>query len=123
MAQDTDTSLSGDARGTYVGGCECRLIRFAVELDPRARDARTGSVWEHSVSPLSFRLLAGQESVVGYQFAAEEAHHFFCTRCSARVFSHWAPDGGSYYSVDLKSLYVRQLSALPAPPLARAVRG
>jgi hypothetical protein len=113
MAQNVEPLGLGNGQRTYFGGCECRMVRFTVELDLRERDARTKSVWEHSTSPASFRLIAGQQSVIGYQFAAEDAHHFFCTGCSCRVFSHWSPEGtASYYSLDVKSLYGRELLPL-----------
>lgn len=105
-------SASGATHRRYFGGCECRIVRYTVELDIAARDVQTGSVWEHSARPSSFRLMAGQESVIGYQFAAEDAHHFFCVGCSTRVFSLWAPEGAARYSVDLKSLYGAELGTL-----------
>lgn len=89
---------------TYLGGCECGAVRYAIELDLGRRDARTLSVWEHSAPPAGFRLIAGHESLVGYQFSREEVHHFFCVGCQTRAFSLRAPGQAAYYSVDLKAL-------------------
>jgi hypothetical protein len=116
--------LAGSGRSnlrTYFGGCDCGAVRYQVELELRARDPRTQSVWEHSVSPQRFQLQTGHDSLIGYQFAAESAHHFFCMRCQARAFSHVAPElGAGYYTFDLKALYARELYA---PPASVSVRG
>jgi hypothetical protein len=105
---------------TYFGGCDCGAVRYEVELELRERDPRTQSVWEHSVSPQRFRLQAGHENLIGYQFAAENAHHFFCTRCQARAFSHCAPEPtAGYYTFDLKALYARELYT---PQASRSLR-
>jgi hypothetical protein len=98
----------------YLGGCDCGSVRYEVELTLRERDPRTRSVWEHSVPPRRFRLLRGHESLIGYQFADENVHHFFCTRCQGRAFSHCAPEQSeSYYTIDLKAFYPRPPSLDP----------
>ena len=96
---------------SYLGGCDCGQVRYEVQLTLSERDPRTRSVWEHSVAPQHFKLHSGHESVIGYQFSAENVHHFFCTRCQARAFSHCAPNQREgYYTIDLKALYVRELA-------------
>ena len=98
-------------RRSYLGGCDCGRVRYQVQLELRERDPLTRSVWEHSVAPQHFQLHSGHESLIGYQFAAENVHHFFCTRCQARAFSHCAPhEREGYYTIDLKALYVRELA-------------
>jgi hypothetical protein len=104
MSHHAESAGPGPKRRPYLGGCDCGAVRYAVELDLAGRDPRTNSVWERSVPPSAFRLLRGQEHVIGYQFSAEDAHHFFCARCQARVFSLRAPEGAASYSVDLKAL-------------------
>jgi hypothetical protein len=70
------------------------------------------------VAPHHFQLRSGHESLIGYQFASENAHHFFCTRCQARAFSHCAPnEREGYYTIDLKALYVRELAQAQAASL------
>jgi hypothetical protein len=102
---------AGRPRRSYVGGCDCGRVRYEVQLTLHARDPRTRSVWEHSVAPHHFVLHSGHESLIGYQFAAENVHHFFCTRCQARAFSHCAPsERDGYYTIDLKALYGRELA-------------
>jgi hypothetical protein len=89
----------------YVGRCECGAIRYRVELDLTQHDVRTGSVWERSIIASGFRLQTGHESLIGYQFAAQNAHHFFCTCCKTRAFSHHEPELESgYYTIDVKAL-------------------
>jgi hypothetical protein len=105
MPQHAEPVATGAKRRTYLGACDCGAVRYAIELDLKGRDARTGSVWEQSAPASSFRLLDGHASVIGYQFAREDVHHFFCARCQARTFSLSAPGGAAYYSVDLKALH------------------
>lgn len=118
MPQHPEPVAAGAKRPTYLGACDCGAVRYAIELDLKGRDTRTGSVWEQSAPAASFRLLTGHESVIGYQFAREDAHHFFCARCQTRAFSLSAPEGAAYYSVDLKALRGPALSGLAAavPP-------
>jgi hypothetical protein len=112
MPQHAGPVAAGAKRRTYLGACDCGAVRYAIELDVKERDARTGSVWEQSAPASSFRLLDGYESVIGYQFAREDVHHFFCARCQTRAFSLCAPGGAAYYSVDLKALCGPALSSL-----------
>ena len=110
VPEDAASGRPNSTLRTYLGGCDCGSVRYGVEIELCERDARTQSVWEHSVPPLRFRLHMGHDCLVGYQFAAENAHHFFCTRCQARAFSHYAPElSVGYYSIDLKTLYAREL--------------
>ena len=105
---------------SYFGGCDCGSVRYEVQLELCERDARTRSVWEHSVAPRHFKLHGGHESLIGYQFAAENVHHFFCTRCQARAFSHCAPEHREgYYTIDLKALYARELGAPRSVPASQ----
>ena len=109
------TRAAPPRRRSYFGRCDCGSVRYEVTLTLSQRDPRTRSVWEHSVAPREFHLVAGHEHLIGYQFAAENVHHFFCTRCQARAFSHCAPDASEgYYTIDLKALRVAELT-LAAP--------
>jgi hypothetical protein len=113
MPQDSHAKPAAAQARTYLGTCECGLIRYNIELVLGTPDARTRSVWEHSAPPSGFRLLAGHEHLIGYQFAREDVHHFFCIACQARAFSLCAPEQAAYYCVDLKAL--RGLAANAAP--------
>ena len=104
-------------RQRFVGRCDCGSVRYEVELSLPECDPHTGSVWERSVPPGRFRLERGHDSLIGYQFADEDAHHFFCTRCQARAFSHCAPEQrAGYYTVDLKALAPSEQARESVPP-------
>ncbi len=99
-------SPAGDALRTFRGGCECGAVLYEVELDPRRSSICADSVWERAVDPRGFRLLTGDQSLQGFQFSADGAHHFFCERCGVRSFSrHGAGTPADVYSIDLKCLH------------------
>lgn len=98
----------------YRGSCLCGSVRYEVLLDGRP-EASMRSVWEQTVRPAHFKLLSGQDTLSGHQFAGDQTHHFFCERCGLRSFSHHpASARGAFYSVDLKSLEL-------ARPLSRVL--
>ena len=104
-------------RQCFVGGCDCGHVRYEVELSLNERDPHSRSVWERSVPPGCFVLQRGHDSLIGYQFADEDAHHFFCTRCQVRAFSHCAPEQhAGYYTVDLKALAPSMPTPQSVPP-------
>jgi len=77
----------------HRGGCHCGAVRFEVEA-PEAIEATdcncsicrmTGFV--HLIVPSrDFRLLAGEESLVTYQFNTGVARHRFCLVCGIKSF-------------------------------------
>jgi hypothetical protein len=79
-------------------------VQYEVLLDGRPEPG-VRSVWEQTVRPDHFKLLSGEDTLSGHQFAADQTQHFFCERCGLRCFSHHpASAKGGFYSVDLKSL-------------------
>jgi len=101
----------------YRGSCLCGSVRYEVLLDGRP-EAGVRSVWEQTVRPDHFKLLAGEDTLSGHQFAGDQTQHFFCERCGLRSFSHHpASARGAFYSVDLKSLE----RATPLHPLPRVL--
>jgi hypothetical protein len=105
------TTNQTSARATpYHGRCQCGAVRYQVELDARSDGAMWGlSVWECVVAPERFTLLAGNERLSGLQFAAQQAHHFFCETCGVRSFSHHTDNPcGEFYTVDMRCLDRRQ---------------
>ncbi|MDB4974483.1 MAG: aldehyde-activating protein [Myxococcaceae bacterium] len=93
----------------YRGGCQCGAVHYEVRLDLAHPSDPSCSVWEYRVEPSAFKLLVGEESLSGYQFFAESVHHFFCTRCGVRVFSHRLTDESSdSYAVDVRNLHSRR---------------
>ncbi len=106
---------------TYRGSCECGTVRYEVVLELTRAPACGDSVWERAVPLEALRLLAGDESLCGYQFADDEAEHFFCERCGVRPFSrHRAAPRGAFYSIDLKSLDTRAAASAPDRGTARS---
>lgn len=92
------------------GGCHCGAVRFEAET-PQAVEvldcncsicAKTG--FRHLIVPHGdFRLVSGEEALVGYRFGTGAANHLFCGRCGVKSFyqprSH--PDA---WSVNLNAL-------------------
>jgi hypothetical protein len=77
---------------SFQGSCHCGAVRFAIESDfpelttcdcsiCRRRNALMVKVHESR-----FRLLAGEEHLVRYQFHTHTAQHFFCGRCGIYPF-------------------------------------
>ncbi len=98
----------------YRGSCECGAVRYEVELELARAPVLGGSVWERAVPLGALRLLAGDQSLCGYQFAADGAQHFFCERCGVRPFSrHRAAAREDFYSIDLKGLDARATASAP----------
>jgi hypothetical protein len=88
----------------YRGSCLCGSVRYEVFLDGRP-EASVRSVWEQTVRPDHFKLLSGEDTLSGHQFAGDQTQHFFCERCGLRSFSHHPCSAdGAFYSVDLKAL-------------------
>lgn len=104
MNQHVDPSPSARAR-RYRGGCACKAVSYEVALGPTQPWRATSSVWLRRVPGAAFRLLAGGERLVGYQFAAEPVHHFYCERCESCVYSYGRAADGDWYTIDLKELH------------------
>lgn len=74
------------------GGCHCGAIRFEVEGEVDAVTICNCSVctmtgylhWE--VAPESFRLLAGDDAILTYEFGTRTAKHHFCRQCGISPF-------------------------------------
>jgi len=105
MTDNVRSRAEGQRPRRYRGGCQCGAVLWEVQLDPRTSAAAGDSVWQRSVPSPLFSLLRGNEGLSGYQFFANSAHHFFCTRCSAHVFSHELDQGPERYTIDLRSLH------------------
>ena len=88
----------------HKGGCHCGTVCFEFDAPPIVTVyacncsicAMTG--FEHLiVSQESFRLLAGEESLVEYRFGSGVARHLFCGQCGVKSFyiPRSNPDGVS----------------------------
>lgn len=87
---------------THRGGCHCGRVRFEVEapavieaLDCNCSMCRSTGFLHLIVARERFRLMAGEEALVNYQFGTRTARHLFCGTCGIKSFyvprSH--PDG------------------------------
>ena len=106
MPEPLGMQSGAHATRLYRGGCQCGAVHYEVSLDLSCPSERGASVWEYFVEPQKFRLLIGDESLSGYQFFAEDVHHFFCVRCGVRTFSHHltVPDNDAY-AIDIRTLH------------------
>jgi hypothetical protein len=95
---------------THRGGCHCGQVRFEVQAPARLNVSDCNcSICAKSgylhliVSKNRFKLLAGADSLVTYQFNTGTAKHLFCSRCGIKSFyvPRSNPDG---YSVNARCL-------------------
>lgn len=78
----------------HSGSCHCGAIRFEY-LQPSSAAFqcncsichRRGAIWQ-GCEDAHFRLLEGQQALVGYRFGTHTAQHFFCRHCGVAPFSH-----------------------------------
>lgn len=103
----------------YRGGCPCGAVLWEVQVDLADPNQASDTVWQRNVPARGFKMLRGENKLSGYQFFANSAHHFFCVRCSAHVFSHQVEGASSapatdVYTIDLRSLQVERAVSAPA---------
>lgn len=84
--------MSGRSPRTYIGSCHCGAVRFEVETDLPELTSCDCSICRKKnalmvrVHESKFRLLAGAESLIEYQFHTKTARHFFCKICGIYPF-------------------------------------
>lgn len=77
---------------TYSGSCHCGAVRFEVDTDFPELTMCDCSICKRKnalmvkVHESKFRLLAGQDSLIEYQFHTKTARHFFCATCGIYPF-------------------------------------
>lgn len=98
---------------TYSGTCQCRAIRFEVDLDLQAGTSRCNCTvctklawWGAIARPADFRLLAGEEVLGSYTKHPEIGQARFCARCGVRTHGHGTLEvlGGDFVSINLRVL-------------------
>ncbi len=107
---------------THRGGCHCGRVRFEVEapavieaLDCNCPMCRSTGFLHLIVPRAQFRLVAGEDCLVNYQFGTRTAHHLFCGTCGIKSFyvprSH--PDGFSINVHCMDQATVREVRVSP----------
>jgi hypothetical protein len=99
---------------TYRGSCHCGKVRFEADLDLSLDSMKCNCSicaksrnWGVNVKPDAFRLLAGRDDLIDYQFRPESTiHHPFCKHCGVRTFGegYIAEMGGDFVSIKLATL-------------------
>lgn len=106
---------------TYRGSCHCGAVRYEVTMPPPDKAyacncsicGRAG--WLLAFVPGdTFRLLAGDDALVDYQFGKRHLHHTFCRVCGVRPFSSGTDEkGGKTVAVNLRCLAGLDPTKLP----------
>ena len=111
---------------TYHGSCHCGAVRYEAEIDLAAGTGKCncsfctkGRNWSATLKPEAFRLLSGEEALVGYEFGSHSAHHMFCRHCGIRPFTKGYIEqiGGDFVSVALATLDDAGADELIAAPV------
>jgi hypothetical protein len=118
---DVGCTLSRMETKTYEGGCHCGAVTYEVSIEPPAKAfacncsicSRAG--WLLAFAPeTAFRLTAGADSLVDYQFGKKKLHHPFCKTCGVRSFSRGADESGKRsIAVNLRCLKDLDATKLP----------
>jgi len=105
----------------YEGSCHCGAVRYEVTLGPLEKVfacncsicSRAGWLLAFA-APSAFRLVAGEDALVDYQFGKKKVHHQFCRTCGVRAFSRGADETGkSHIAINLRCVAGVDATKLP----------
>jgi hypothetical protein len=95
----------------HEGGCQCGVVRYAVELELDnliacncSRCGKLGSVLAFAPAP-AFDLKQGHESLTEYRFNTHKISHLFCKTCGIQSFGRGVgPDGNEMAAINVRCL-------------------
>jgi hypothetical protein len=104
-----------------TGSCHCGAVRFEAEGELQGLEvcncsycARAGFVHWY-VAPQHFRVLAGEDALVDYQFGTHTSHNLFCPTCGVTPFRRARSDP-QQIDVNVRCLEGVDADALPTRP-------
>lgn len=103
----------------YTGGCHCGAVRYEVTTALDQMIACNCSICQKTgtllafVQASEFKLIAGEDHLVDYQFNKEVIHHLFCRVCGIRSFARGTmPDGSETVAINVRCLEGVDLASL-----------
>ena len=110
------------------GSCHCGAVRFEAEGELQGLEVcncsyctRAGFVHWY-VAPEHFRVLAGEDTLVDYQFGTHTSHNLFCPTCGVTPFRRARSDPHQI-DVNVRCLDGRRRRRAPHAALRRAKLG
>jgi hypothetical protein len=95
----------------HKGSCQCGAVKYSVDLDLEkpvtacncSMCGRTGTLFTF-VTPESFKLEQGEDSLTDYQFGRKNIHHLFCKVCGVKSFARGKGPKGPMIAVNARCL-------------------
>ena len=98
---------------THKGSCHCGAVRFEADVDLSEGVSACNCSTCQKIGypgvmgkPADLRVLAGEETMIRYEFGPKIGQRLFCATCGARPFARGdLPElGGAYISVNVNCL-------------------
>jgi len=109
---------------TYTGGCHCGQVRFECTTDLAMVTACNCSICTKKglhftfLTPESFQLRAGAESLKEYLFNKHAIRHQICIECGVEVFARGQkPDGTQVVALNVSTIDHIDLATLQMVPM------
>ena len=109
---------------TYLGGCHCGRVRFAVTADLDTIAECNCSICTKKglhftfILPNSFQLRAGEDNLKEYLFNKHAIKHQSCLDCGVEVFARGTkPDGSEVVALNVSCIDGIELAKLTMTPV------